>query len=456
MKMLSQESRLREWLSKKRQMQSTLEVLLFNCLLDGETYEEKEVEMKTITLLTVGLLLGGLVSPAMAADRQTENIKRPRSVVRQAGTTKSAKPDLIVSRINHSPGSPLENQEITVWIFVKNDGSGPAEASGLKVAVGGESLTTVPVIPVPALPPGREWRYEKKVTFSRASKYVVKALADAGGELVESDENNNQGEKVITVKKGARPDLKVSKINLSPAKPWQNEEITFWVFVKNTGPGRAAPSTLRVQVGGESAANAPVAQVPALDPGREWRYTRKTTLGRAGKYIVTATADAKNDLVEVKENNNVKKKSFTVKKGTKPDPSTYLPDLGFMGGTRIGGKTWQNLNTAAVTLTQNDVYVMDTGKVQIQLRYEYREYNGKPINKAFKNKVFYNNQLVHEETVSSMAASEIRNKTVVWEIPNPNFNQQAQLRIVLDAEDKVTESRTNNNVNDTTITFSGI
>jgi subtilase family serine protease len=392
----------------------------------------------------------------MAVDRRIETGKQPGAVIKQMGTTKSAKPDLIVSRINYSPGSPLENQEITVWIFVKNSGSVPAEASGLKVAVGGESLTTASVIPVPALPPEREWRYERKVTFSRASNYVVKALADAQQELIETNENNNRREKVISVKEGAKPDLKVSKINFSPAKPWQNEEITFWVFVKNTGPGRAAPSTLRVQVGGESTVNAPVAQVPALDPGREWRYTRKTTLARAGNYMVTATADAKNDLAEVRENNNVNKKSFMVKAGTKPDPSTYLPDLGLMGGTKIGGKTWQNLNTAAVTLTQNDVYFMDYGKVQIQLRYEYREYNGNPINKAFKNRVFYNNQLVHEESVSSMAAGEIRNKTVVWEIPNPNFNQQAEVRIVLDAEDKVTESRTNNNVNNTTITFSGI
>ena len=286
--------------------------------------------MKTIILLTVGLLLGSLVSSVMAVDRRIETGKKPGAVVKQMGTTKSAKPDLIVSRINYSPGSPLENQEITVWIFVKNSGSVPAEASGLKVAVGGESLTTASVIPVPALPPDREWRYERKVTFSRASNYVVKALADAQDELIESNENNNRREKVISVKKGAKPDLKVSKINFSPAKPWQNEEITFWVFVKNIGPGRAAPSTLRVQVGGESAVNAPVAQVPALDPGREWRYTRKTTLARAGNYIVTATADAKNDLAEVRENNNVNKKSFMVKAGTKPDPSTYLPDLGLM------------------------------------------------------------------------------------------------------------------------------
>ncbi len=127
-----------------------------------------------------------------------------------------------------------------------------------------------------------------------------------------------------------------------------------------------------------------------------------------------------------------------------------------MGGTRIGGKTWQKLNTSAVTLTAKDVYVMDYGKVQIQLNYEYREYNGKSVNTPFKNRVYFNNQLVNEEVVSSLGANQVRNKTVVWEIPNPNYNQLAPLKIVIDATDTVTESRTNNNDNITTLTFSGL
>lgn len=384
------------------------------------------------------------------------DLKSPTTAIPANKTAKSARPDLVVSKINYSPGSPKENEEITIWVFVKNIGHGGAARSGLRLQVGGESASIAPVAQVPALNPGREWRYERKVTFSRAGNYRITATADVQNELSESNENNNRKTKDIRVKPGVKPDLVVSRINFSPASPWQNEQITIWVFVKNKGQGKAAASGLRVQAGGESPSVAPVAQVPALDPGREWRYERKVTFGKAGNYRITATADAQNALTETKENNNRRFKKIKVKSGTKPDPSTYLPDLGLMGGTRIGGKTWQKLNTSAVTLTSNDVYVMDYGKVQIQLNYEYREYNGKAVNTSFKNRVYFNNQLVNEEVVSSLGANEIRNKTVVWEIPNPNYNQQAQLKIVIDATDTVTESNTNNNENITTLTFSGL
>jgi subtilase family serine protease len=415
----------------------------------------KEIIMKCymIFVLVLAFVLPLGQPAAHAADQR---MKARITAAPKNKTAKSARPDLVVSKINYSPGSPKENEEITIWVFVKNIGQNRADLSGLRLQVGGESASIAPVAQVPALNPGKEWRYERKVTFSRAGNYRITATADAQNALTESNENNNRMTKDIRVKPGAKPDLVVTKINFSPGSPWQNEQITIWVFVKNIGQGKAAASGLRVQAGGESISVAPVAQVPALDPGREWRYERKVTFGKAGAYLITATADAQNALNETKEGNNKKKRKINVKPGTKPDPSTYLPDLGLMGGTRIGGKTWQNLNTPAVTLTSNDVYVMDYGKVQIQLKYEYREYNGKAVNTPFKNRVYFNNQLVHEEVVSSLSANEIRNKTVVWEIPNPNYNQQAQLKIVIDATDTVTESRTNNNENKTTITFSGL
>lgn len=94
----------------------------------------------------------------------------------------------------------------------------------------------------------------------------------------------------------------VSKINFSPGNPTAGDEITLWVFVENIGPCKAGVSGVRIKVGGES--NPPVIQVPALDPGKEWRYSKKFTLGREGGYIVTATADAANTLRETNEGNN--------------------------------------------------------------------------------------------------------------------------------------------------------
>lgn len=363
-----------------------------------------------------------------------------------------AQPDLVISRINYSPGDPKQNQEITFWVFVKNIGTATAEPSKLMFKVGGES--NPPLVDVPGLPPDREFRYDRKMTLQRATNYRLTATADALNNVTESNNGNNVREERITVKSGPQPDLVISRINISPGAPYKNEQITFWVFVKNAGEAWSKKSHLRVQVGGETQGK--LAQVPALDPGRTWRYEKKHTLDKPGKYLVTATADAMKTIIESKEGNNVKKKRFRVKPGTKPDPDTYLPDLGTMGGTKIGGKTWQNLNVSSVTLTADDVYVLDTGKVQIQLKYAYREYNGKKVSTPFKNRVYYNNQLVHEESVNSMPANEIRNKVVVWQIPNPNFNQQAELKIVIDATDAVTESNPNNNQNITTLTFSGI
>ena len=40
------------------------------------------------------------------------------------GRTKSAKPDVLVTKINFSPGSPKVNDEITLWVFVKTCLSG--------------------------------------------------------------------------------------------------------------------------------------------------------------------------------------------------------------------------------------------------------------------------------------------------------------------------------------------
>ena len=103
--------------------------------------------------------------------------------------TLAGEPDLIVSIINFSPGAPTAGDEITFWVFVRNDGDAQADASVLRFQVGGES--SPPEIPVPALDPGQEYRYERKVTLNVAQNYRSTATADALDDVAESDEANN-------------------------------------------------------------------------------------------------------------------------------------------------------------------------------------------------------------------------------------------------------------------------
>jgi subtilase family serine protease len=106
------------------------------------------------------------------------------------------------------------------------------------------------------------------------------------------------------------PDLIVSNINFSPGAPRAGDEITFWVFVKNTGDGPAAASRLRFKVGGES--QPPIVDVPELGADEEYRYTRKVTLNVAQTFQATAWADDLDDVTESDEGNNTTARLFTV------------------------------------------------------------------------------------------------------------------------------------------------
>jgi subtilase family serine protease len=240
------------------------------------------------------------------------NIKTSSGVVKARGATKSAKPDLVVSKINYSPGNPTVEAEITLWVFVKNVGQARSDASGVRVKVGGES--NPPVIQAPGLNPGQEFKYTKKLSFNRTGNYIVTVTADAGNDLTETRENNNVKTATIRVKPGPKPDLVITKINYSPGSPKQHENITYWVYVKNIGPGKAKKSHLSITDSMNSYSIWSKKQVPALDPGREWRFTGPRQYNQAGTYYLRAVIDRADNIDETNEQNNVLEKKIVVSK----------------------------------------------------------------------------------------------------------------------------------------------
>jgi hypothetical protein len=106
-----------------------------------------------------------------------------------SGQPGGKQPDLIISIINFSPGKPTIRDEITFWVFVKNIGSGPSVPSKLRFQVGGE--TDPPIVPVPALNPGQQFRHDRKARLTAPRHYRVTATADYGNDNIESDEGNN-------------------------------------------------------------------------------------------------------------------------------------------------------------------------------------------------------------------------------------------------------------------------
>lgn len=245
-------------------------------------------------------------------DIDSGKIKTSPKAVKAKGTNKSAKPDLLVSNINFSPGKPTVDAEITLWVYVKNVGQVRADAFNVQVKVGGES--NPPILQVPGLNPDQEWRYSKKVSFNRTGNYIVTVTADAGNDLAETRENNNIEKKTIIVFPKPKPDLVITKINYSPGKPKQHEHLTYWVFVKNIGPGDAGKSHLSITDSMNAYSIWSKVQVPALDSGREWRFEGPRQYNQAGTYYLKAVIDREDKIDETNEQNNELQKKIVVSK----------------------------------------------------------------------------------------------------------------------------------------------
>ena len=263
-------------------------------------------------LVFISLAIFCLVQfPLFSWAKDTVKLKPLNKTTKIKGVTKSAKPDVVVSLINFSPGSPKVNEEITLWVFVKNLGQARADAFDLRVKVGGES--NPPVVQVPGLNPQQRWRYTKKLFFGRTGNFIVTATADPGNQLAESREENNVLQKTIMVRKGPKPDLVISKINYSPASPRQHKQVTVWYFVKNIGQGIAEKCYLSTTNSLNNHSIWHKKLVPALDPGREWRYEGMFTSNQAGTYYLKAVIDRGNKIDETDEENNIKDKKIIVK-----------------------------------------------------------------------------------------------------------------------------------------------
>ncbi len=119
----------------------------------------------------------------------------------------TARPDLIVESLTHSPLNPVTSDMVTVSAVVKNLGPGAAPASMLRLACGGES--DPPMYSVPALAAGVSHTVTRKLQYDIAQNYRNTATADASNTASEANESNNQLTDDFTVVKD-RPALSVT------------------------------------------------------------------------------------------------------------------------------------------------------------------------------------------------------------------------------------------------------
>lgn len=207
------------------------------------------------------------------------------------------KPEL-VGRIQQS-GTKLVITVDNMATVNPNNGSGKAHSSSAKLNLGGQEQTIL----VPELKPETQFKKEIPIPTSLLNKSFVGTLkVDAGGVVVESNENNN----VFTDT--------FNECDLSPVSTASGLVLTqssskgvYQIKVRNNGQRRAVASVTRVVVAKDNIAlqvfNLPT---PEIAPGAtvSLSFTYTATLCH---HTVHATSDQNGAVAESNESNNSSK-----------------------------------------------------------------------------------------------------------------------------------------------------
>lgn len=237
-------------------------------------------------------------TPVPAAPTNTPTVAPPTAAVPKA--------DLYISEMSLTPASPRQGESVAVRVGVYNGGNAPAgafivewwAASAAKgcswdvtslVAKGGRILTCTYTYP--------GW----------SNSYTVRAVADSGSAVAESDEANNTRTLDVQVQPAlvTKPNLIISDLKVTPASPKMGVGATFAATVYNDG--NAASPASHVEIWAASAALACTKVVDALPAKGGLVITCAYTYGGwSNAYAVRAVADSASEVNESNETDNTK------------------------------------------------------------------------------------------------------------------------------------------------------
>lgn len=240
-----------------------------------------------------------------------ENVENSEKVI-TVKIVQESLPDLIVEDLYpESSTQPEAGKPLNFTLKIKNVGEATANNSTAKYSSNGTSGE----ISIPELSAGTSTSAEFSLTPGNEENMSVTAIADSGNTISESDEDNNEMSKTISIKREL-PDLKIESISLSPEEPHPGENITFTATVKNNGSTAAEKSEIRYDIKGNNESYTGVTSIPALAAGETGTGIFFWTPGTEGQIEVKVTVDSGSIVSESDETNNEFTKTATVYKET--------------------------------------------------------------------------------------------------------------------------------------------
>ncbi len=224
--------------------------------------------------------------------------------------------DLVIQSIGWSPDAPVIGDTVTIPVTVANNGDGRAAASAVQLYVDDDLLGEAELSEM--LPGESETANFNWV--AEVGPRILRALADSGHAVKESDEDNNDLASAYEATIFA--DLIVESIAWEPQNPSVGDEVTFTVTVMNQGTSDAGESTVELslipQDGSESSSEVQLADIPAggsATAAFQWQ-------AEPGEITLTARADVHETIMESDEDNN---------DADEPYDATQLADLVVVG-----------------------------------------------------------------------------------------------------------------------------
>ncbi|MDC0707626.1 CARDB domain-containing protein [Stigmatella sp. ncwal1] len=276
--------------------------------------------------------------------------------------TPSANPDLTVTGVTATPGSPIETDTITLTATVKNVGTKPSAATAVDLTVEGVEAASVSVAGLAA---GASTTVSAPIGKKAAGSYTIGAVVDPDGTVVEQNESNNafSNPTKLTVSEAPGPDLQVLSITPNPSNPAVGAAVKFSVAVKNRGTTAVSAATVtRVVVGSTTLDTS----TPAIASGATATVTTSGSwTATSGGANITATADATGVVAETNENNNTASQSIVVGRGAAVPWVSYEAEAGSYQGTLLETdalRTFGHTNFATESSGRKSVRLNSTGQ----------------------------------------------------------------------------------------------
>jgi len=204
------------------------------------------------------------------------------------GTTSvtPASPDLVISSVTATPGSPSTSDDVTLSAVVRNQGDGSSSATTVAFTVAGQAVGTASV---GVLAAGAQTTVTTSIGARAAGTYSISATVDPANTVVESNESNNSASGSFTVTGG--PVEPPQGQNLALGRP-ATASSTEWTYVAANavdgsrttyweGAGGQYPSTLAVNLASTSTLSGVTVR---LNPDNAWGARTQTFAveGRTG------------------------------------------------------------------------------------------------------------------------------------------------------------------------------